>query len=195
MATVSIDPKIKLKLCPELCDIAKEIFEDDLEVIDTVQLKTIRNHIKIPGEFNDLVSKCELILPQPEVAPRNPELEARIQKLKNQQAQREYDKMTDNVDPWRKMQILEKDDKPIGQQIQELNRYLVLILQFVVSLISAFAFGYLAPYYFYGTVAVGPRLLYGIISAFVIGMADLYFVIRHLLETEGVIELGEKKKK
>ena len=120
MATVSIDPKIKLKLCPELCDIAKEIFEDDLEVIDTVQLKTIRNHIKIPGEFNDLVSKCELILPQPEVAPRNPELEARIQKLKNQQAQREYDKMTDNVDPWRKMQILEKDDKPIGQQSKQI---------------------------------------------------------------------------
>ena len=79
--------------------------------------------------------------------------------------------------------------------VQELNRYLVLILQFVVSLISAFAFGYLAPYYFYGTVAVGPRLLYGIISAFVIGMADLYFVIRHLLESEGIIELGEKKKK
>ena len=24
--------------------------------------------------------------------------------------------MTDNVDPWKKIQILEKDDKPIGQQ-------------------------------------------------------------------------------
>ena len=53
---------------------------------------------------------------------------------------------------------------------------------------SAFAFGYLAPFYFYGTVAVGPRLLYGIISAFVVGMADLYFVMRHLLQIEGVIE-------
>ena len=38
-----------------------------------------------------------------------------------------------------------------------------------------------------------PRLLYGIISAFVVGMADLYFVIRHLLETEGIIDLTDKK--
>lgn len=86
--------------------------------------------------------------------------------------------------------------------MQDLNRYLVVILQFVLSMVSAFMFGYMAPYYFYGTVAVGPRLLYGIISAFVVGVADLYFVIRYLLETEGVIksdyvqpEVKKKKEK
>ena len=72
--------------------------------------------------------------------------------------------------------------------VEEINRYLLLVFQFVLSMASAFAFGYLAPFYFYGTIAVGPRLLYGIISAFVVGMADLYFVIRHLLLMEGVIE-------
>ena len=77
--------------------------------------------------------------------------------------------------------------------MQEINRYLLLIAQLVLSMASAFAFGYLAPYYFYGSVAVGPRLLYGIIFAFVIGIADLYFVVRFLLETEGVINLSEKE--
>ena len=77
--------------------------------------------------------------------------------------------------------------------VEELNRYLLLIFQFVLSMVSAFAFGYLAPYYFYGTVDVGRRLLYGIISGFVVGMADLYFVIRHLLTTEGVIQIKEKE--
>ena len=72
--------------------------------------------------------------------------------------------------------------------MEEINRYLLLVFQFVLSMASAFAFGYLAPFYFYGTLAVGPRLLYGIISAFVVGMADLYFVIRHLLQMEGVID-------
>ena len=72
--------------------------------------------------------------------------------------------------------------------MEEINRYLLLVFQFVLSMASAFAFGYLAPFYFYGTVVVGPRLLYGIISAFVVGMADLYFVMRHLLQIEGVIE-------
>ena len=77
---------------------------------------------------------------------------------------------------------------PMLLSVEEINRYLLLVFQFVLSMASAFAFGYLAPFYFYGTIAVGPRLLYGIISAFVVGMADLYFVIRHLLLMEGVIE-------
>ena len=77
--------------------------------------------------------------------------------------------------------------------VQDLNRFIVVIFQFVISIASSFAFGYLAPYYLYGTLSVGPRLLYGIISAFVVGMADLYFVIRHLLETEGIIDLTDKK--
>jgi hypothetical protein len=32
-----------------------------------------------------------------------------------------------------------------------------MILQFVVSVVTAFVFGYIAPYLFYGTEAVGPR--------------------------------------
>ncbi len=77
--------------------------------------------------------------------------------------------------------------------MKDLNRYLVLIAQFVVSMVSAFAFGYLAPYYFAGTSAVGPRLLSGIIAGFVVGIADLYFVVRFLLETEGVLNLEKSE--
>ena len=77
--------------------------------------------------------------------------------------------------------------------MEELNRYLLLIFQFVVSMVSAFAFGYLAPYYFYGTIDIGKRLLYGIICGFVVGLADLYFVVRHLLEAEGVIQIKDKQ--
>ena len=59
--------------------------------------------------------------------------------------------------------------------------------QLVISIMCSFAFGYLAPYYFYQTTDVGPRLLCGIIFAFIVGLADLYFVIKFLLETEGVL--------
>ena len=72
--------------------------------------------------------------------------------------------------------------------MKELNNYLLIVLQLVVSLICSFAFGYLAPYYFYHTTEVGPRLLSGIFVAFVVGLADLYFVLKFFLETEGVIE-------
>ena len=41
--------------------------------------------------------------------------------------------------------------------VRELNSHLIMVLQFVVSVATAFVFGYLAPYLFYGTEAVGPR--------------------------------------
>ena len=72
--------------------------------------------------------------------------------------------------------------------MKELNNYLLIVLQLVVSVACSFAFGYLAPYYFYNTTEVGPRLITGIFVAFVVGLADLYFVIKFFLETEGVIE-------
>jgi hypothetical protein len=42
--------------------------------------------------------KSEVVLPQPVELPRNPELEARVQKLKLEQSNREYEAMTKNVD-------------------------------------------------------------------------------------------------
>jgi hypothetical protein len=51
-----------------------------------------------PKSFHDLMMGCDVILPQPEAEPRNQELEARIQRLKAEQANREYKAMTKNVD-------------------------------------------------------------------------------------------------
>jgi len=198
MARVSIDPKIRLKLCSELKDIASEVFNEKIETIEVDKVNELRESYQEQKSadslhFHQLISKCELILPEPKMAPRNPDLEARIKRLKAQQERKDYEKMTDNVDPWRKVELVDRIDKPISKQLEEINRYLLLVFQFVLSMASAFAFGYLAPFYFYGTVAVGPRLLYGIISAFVVGMADLYFVMRHLLQIEGVIETNAEK--
>ena len=57
------------------------------------------------------------MLPEPKFPPRNPELEARIQKLKAEQAEREYKRMTENVDG---NHGLARDsaavDQPIGKQ-------------------------------------------------------------------------------
>ena len=48
--------------------------------------------------FHDLMLGCDVKLPEPVVEPRNPELEARIQRLRAEQAAREYKAMTKNVD-------------------------------------------------------------------------------------------------
>ena len=71
------------------------------------------------------------VLPEPKFPPRNPELEARIQRLKAEQAEREYKRMTSNVDG---RQGLSKEmEQPFGKQMTELNNYLLLILQFVIT--------------------------------------------------------------
>ena len=136
MASVSIDSKIKLKLSPELKDIASELFEDEnIETVDTIQLKKLREHLRsTPGQFHDLVTKCEMILPKPELAPRNPVLEARIQNLKAKQAQKEYDKMTDNVDPLRKIRIIEREDKPFSEQSELINFHKILYILIFIYL-------------------------------------------------------------
>jgi len=197
MASVSIDALLKIKLSQAMQELAYKCFNEPKVELIVSEMETLKKYISEQEDedlhFHELIQNCDLIVPEPKVAPRNPELEARIQKLKKLQEQKEYNKMTDNVDPWRRMEIEDREDKPISKQLEELNRYLLLIFQFVLSMVSAFAFGYLAPYYFYGTVDVGRRLLYGIISGFVVGMADLYFVIRHLLTTEGVIQIKEKE--
>jgi hypothetical protein len=50
------------------------------------------------NSFHDLMIGCDVKLPQPKAEPRNQELEARIQRLKAEQADREYKAMTRNVD-------------------------------------------------------------------------------------------------
>jgi len=138
--------------------------------------------------FHELISECQVTLPQPQFPPRDPILEARCQKLRAQQAEREYQKMTSNVDS--RVHGLNKhsDTDSFSHQMKELNNYLLIVAQLVISLICSFAFGYLVPYYFYGVIEVGPRLISGIMFAFVVGLADLYFVVKFLLETEGVIQ-------
>jgi Endoplasmic reticulum-based factor for assembly of V-ATPase len=68
----------------------------------------------------------------------------------------------------------------------QVNAYLVLILQFLVTVFASFAFGYLAPFYLYGQSEVGPRLLIGVLCGFLAGIADLYFVIRQMLDDDGI---------
>jgi hypothetical protein len=68
----------------------------------------------------------------------------------------------------------------------QVNAYLILIVQFLVSVGASFMFGYLAPYYVSGLAEVGPRLLIGVLVAFVVGIADLYFVIRQMLDDDGI---------
>merc|ERR1712059_146913 len=137
--------------------------------------------------LGSLMLSCSLELPSPQVAERSKELEERCAKLRLEQQEKEYRAMTDNVRRDR-----EKGEEGVREQMREVNGFLPLIMQFVVSVVCSFFFGYLSPYYLWGKVEIGPRLLFGIVCGFAVGCADMYFVIRHMLEEDGIKLITKK---
>lgn len=65
-------------------------------------LKKYRETVTKKIYLHELFDDSDVILPMPKETPRNPELEARIQKLKAEQNTREYQSMTKSIDSMRK---------------------------------------------------------------------------------------------
>lgn len=192
MSSVSIDPNIYLTPSDALISFIKsQDLEDPPENIaaasndSTVKLSV--DDVKwLSSRFPDLAPSmllsCSVHLPSPVFAERDPELEARCKKLRAEQAEREYKMMTGNV----RRDGPGKEQESFNKQFKEINSFLILIIQFLVSVACSFMFGFLGPYYLYGKTDLGPRLLFGIICAFIVGCADMYFVIRQMLEEDGI---------
>lgn len=122
------DPLISIKPGPELIEFVLKNVKDAKEASDGIAaLKSstkkqrsnvllrlndvrwlndyLKEHRKCSEEkiyLHELLEGSEVELPTPEVTPRNPELEARIQKLMSQQSNRDYKAMTKSVDSIRK---------------------------------------------------------------------------------------------
>jgi len=194
MASVSINPTIYLAPSPMLISFLQQ---QDL-VSPPKNIQALQNgeaanlsveditwlRVNVPTIPSSLLLSCQLLLPTPEYEERNPVLEERCVKLRAKQEEMEYRSMTGNV---RRDYERTRDEEPIKKQFKEVNAFLLLILQFVVSVVCSFMFGYLSPYYLYGRTDMGGRLLFGIICGFVVGCADMYFVIRQLLEDDGIL--------
>lgn len=137
----------------------------------------------------DLLKICTINLPQNVKIPRSEELEKRCQKLKTQQQNREYSAMTKNVDSVRK----KLPEDTISYQLKQMNRHLIAVFQFIVSILAGFAFGFIGVELIVGNLDFGFRLLLGIICALVIALAELYFLAKKLNEDID-FEFGDVKK-
>lgn len=62
------------------------------------EISWIRENLEFSRPFHEWLAKCTIELPKPPIIPRNPELEARVQRLKLEQQERDYQSMTRNVD-------------------------------------------------------------------------------------------------
>ena len=139
--------------------------------------------------IHELLNQSEIIFPTYTPAPRNPILEARVQKLREEQANREYQNMTRNLHVAPNSRGFMSS---LGQDVREMqgevNRQLVSGLQYLVSIIGTFFALYVALGFANQDMSV--RLVIGLVGGLVVGLAELYFIIRDDLRAE-----TEKKNK
>lgn len=79
-----------------------------------------------------------------------------------------------------------------------MDRQLIAVGQFVLSVLAGFAFGFIGLEYMLGNLDFGFRLLLGIICALIIALAELYFLAKKLNEEtnfEAQTEESTKKSK
>uniref|UniRef100_A0A182PKZ3 Endoplasmic reticulum-based factor for assembly of V-ATPase n=1 Tax=Anopheles epiroticus TaxID=199890 RepID=A0A182PKZ3_9DIPT len=128
--------------------------------------------------LHTLLAGCQLRLPQNPIRERNPELEARCQRLRKEQEDREYHRMTKNVDSIRK----HMPEETLSYQMKQINRHLIAVAQFLFSVAAGFAFGFIGIELLIGQLDFGFRLLLGIIIALIIALAEIYFLAKKLNE-------------
>ena len=127
--------------------------------------------------LHELLEHSDIHLPEYEPPPRNPELEARCQKLRAEQADQEYRKMTKNVNFVKKPE----DDSlsSIGKDIRSMNTQLLAVFNFLLTVGGAFVFGYKSVEYSMAVPNLPMQMCGGLILATVVFFADLYFLVKN----------------
>ncbi|KAK6191431.1 hypothetical protein SNE40_003124 [Patella caerulea] len=139
-------------------------------------VKKIRDFLVTENEdlyLHTMLDESDLHLPTITPPTRNPELEARVQKLRNEQANREYKEMTRNVNLSERC----KTDT-FGEEIKSLNRQMIAVFNFIVTVGAGFAFGYKTVEYSVG-YSLPMQMMCGLIFGTLVFFADLYFLLKH----------------
>lgn len=113
---------------------------------------------------------------------RNPELVARLEKIKAKLANEEYKRITRNVNCQQINRFGTLGD--FGQQVRSVKAVVVTIFNFLLTVVASFACAYIGSQYLFADTAA--RVLSAVIVASVVGLAELYVLVRTM---EG--ELGE----
>lgn len=134
--------------------------------------------------LHELLEGSKIIVPENKVIKRNPDLEARCVTLRAQQEAREYRKMTKTVDNVR----MRYPEESISYQLKHLNRQLIAIGQFIISIFAGFLFGFRGVEWMVGNLDFGFRLLLGVMCALIIALAEIYFLAKKLNEEYSIPE-------
>nr|XP_029536457.1 transmembrane protein 199-like isoform X2 [Oncorhynchus nerka] len=135
-----------------------------------------------PFYLNELLEDSSLHLPEVETPPRNPVLVARLERIRAKLANEEYNRITRNVNT---QQINRRETlADFGKEVRSAKAAVVTVLNFLVTVVATFACSYLGSQYLFTETTA--RVISAVIAASVVGLAELYVLVRTM---EG--ELGE----
>uniref|UniRef100_A0A3Q2V6Y8 Transmembrane protein 199 n=1 Tax=Haplochromis burtoni TaxID=8153 RepID=A0A3Q2V6Y8_HAPBU len=135
-----------------------------------------------PFYLHELLEDSSLHLPEIVKPPRNPELVARLEKIKAKLANEEYKRITRNVNARVHFLLILKASLPF--QVRSVKAVVVTIFNFLVTIVAAFACSYMGSQYLFTETTA--RVISAVIAASVVGLAELYVLVRTM---EG--DLGE----
>uniref|UniRef100_A0A8C5MWD2 Transmembrane protein 199 n=1 Tax=Leptobrachium leishanense TaxID=445787 RepID=A0A8C5MWD2_9ANUR len=134
-----------------------------------------------PLYLHELLEGSEIHLPAVEVPERNPELVARLEKIKAKLANEEYKRITKNVSCQTGKHGTLAD---LSRQVRPVKTMVITVFNFFVTVAAAFACTYIGTQYIFTEAAA--RVLSSVIVASLVGLAELYVLVRTM---EG--QLGE----
>lgn len=135
-----------------------------------------------PFYLHELLEDSSLHLPQYVKPPRNPELVARLEKIKTKLANEEYSRITRNVNAQETNRSGTLAD--FGREVRSVKAVVVTVFNFLVTVVAAFACSYMGSQYLFTETTA--RVISAVIAASVVGLAELYVLVRTM---EG--DLGE----
>jgi predicted RND superfamily exporter protein len=132
--------------------------------------------------LHEILTGCDLFVPAYAEPERNPELNERVERLKAQQANREYDEMTKNVN-FNRLYSKKSTDSFIPD-MKSMQGQLITIANVFLTIGGAFVFGYKVIEYSTGTENFVLQISFGLFCAFIVAVADLYFLFKRLNKIE-----------
>nr|XP_042713979.1 transmembrane protein 199 isoform X1 [Chrysemys picta bellii] len=126
-----------------------------------------------PGAAPSSPSACSGSCRAP-CARQNPELVARLEKIKAKLANEEYKRITRNINCQELNRYGTLAD--LGRQVRSMKAVVITIFNFIVTVVAAFACTYLGSQYIFTEMAA--RVLSAVIVASVVGLAELYVMVR-----------------
>ncbi|BFZ05424.1 hypothetical protein BsWGS_08463 [Bradybaena similaris] len=144
-------------------------------LVSTTTIRNIYTTLRDDGHkifLHEIVKDADFIPPSVSLPPRNKELEARVQKLKIEQENKEYKRMTRNVNPKAKTTF------SFQEEVKAMNRQIIAIINFLITVGAGFAFGYKGTEMVIGK-AFAMQMMSGLILATIVFFVDLYFLLRY----------------